>query len=229
MAEGKSPASLKNAPVYYSKTKARENLRGTDYGADNARSDAVQYLMDGDMSIYVGIDPTVAGGNDMLPDFVELNALCTRMQNMNTVAMTVAAVCLAVLALAFFGVGVPGLRAPCRYGRRAPAVDGLYSLGTAHGDHCSCCFGTGLLTVRGLVYRPVPLLRLPDEYLEFWLAVLSGLRRFWRGGLGSVCRVDLSLCAFASLRNTCIRVRCCIIFAWEFGVCCANCTGSIGV
>lgn len=101
LAEGKSPASLKNAPVYYSKTKARENLRGTDYGADNARSDAVQYLMDGDMSIYVGIDPTVAGGNDMLPDFVELNALCTRMQNMNTVAMTVAAVCLAVLALAF--------------------------------------------------------------------------------------------------------------------------------
>lgn len=102
LAEGKSPASLKNAPVYYSKTKAGENLRGTDYGAGNAISDAAQYLMDGDMSIYVGIDPTVAGGNDMLPDFVELNALCTRMQNMNTVAMTVAAVCLAVLALAFW-------------------------------------------------------------------------------------------------------------------------------
>ena len=96
--EGQTPAMLKDAPVYYSKTKAGENLRGTDYGAGNARSDAVQYLMDGDMSIYVGIDPTVAGGNDMLPDFVELNALCTRMQNVNTVAMTVAAVCLAVLA-----------------------------------------------------------------------------------------------------------------------------------
>lgn len=114
LAEGKSPASLKNAPVYYSKTKARENLRGTDYGADNARSDAVQYLMDGDMSIYVGIDPTVAGGNDMLPDFVELNALCTRMQNMNTVAMTVAAVCLAVLALAFLVLACLGCG--CRAG-----------------------------------------------------------------------------------------------------------------
>ncbi len=99
--EGQTPAMLKDAPVYYSKTKAGENLRGTDYGAGNARSDAAQYLMDGDMSIYVGIDPAVAGGNDMLPDFVELNALCTRMQNVNTVAMTVAAVCLAVLALAF--------------------------------------------------------------------------------------------------------------------------------
>lgn len=99
--EGQTPAMLKDAPVYYSKTKAGENLRGTDYGAGNARSDAAQYLMDGDMSIYVGIDPAVAGGNDTLPDFVELNALCTRMQNMNTVAMTVAAVCLAVLALAF--------------------------------------------------------------------------------------------------------------------------------
>ncbi len=118
LAEGKSPASLKNAPVYYSKTKARENLRGTDYGADNARSDAVQYLMDGDMSIYVGIDPTVAGGNDMLPDFVELNALCTRMQNMNTVAMTVAAVCLAVLALAFLVLACLGC------GRRA-GTDGV--------------------------------------------------------------------------------------------------------
>lgn len=100
--EGQTPAMLKDAPVYYSKTKAGENLRGTDYGARNASSDAAQYLMDGDMSIYVGIDPTVAGGNDTLPDFVELNALCTRMQNMNTVAMTVAAVCLAVLALAFW-------------------------------------------------------------------------------------------------------------------------------
>ena len=118
LAEGKSPASLKNAPVYYSKTKARENLRGTDYGADNARLDAVQYLMDGDMSIYVGIDPTVAGGNDMLPDFVELNALCTRMQNMNTVAMTVAAVCLAVLALAFLVLACLGC------GRRA-GTDGV--------------------------------------------------------------------------------------------------------
>lgn len=118
LAEGKSPASLKNAPVYYSKTKAGENLRGTDYGADNARSDAVQYLMDGDMSIYVGIDPTVAGGNDMLPDFVELNALCTRMQNMNTVAMTVAAVCLAVLAFAFLVLACLGC------GRRA-GTDGV--------------------------------------------------------------------------------------------------------
>lgn len=101
LSEGQTPAKLKDASVYYSKTKAGENLRGADYGARNARSDVAQYLMDGDMSIYVGIDPTVAGGNDTLPDFVELNALCTRMQNMNTVAMTVAAVCLAVLALAF--------------------------------------------------------------------------------------------------------------------------------
>lgn len=116
--EGQTPAMLKDAPVYYSKTKAGENLRGTDYGAGNARSDAVQYLMDGDMSIYVGIDPTVAGGNDMLPDFVELNALCTRMQNMNTVAMTVAAVCLAVLALAFLVLACLGC------GRRAGA-DGV--------------------------------------------------------------------------------------------------------
>ena len=116
--EGQTPAKLKDAPVYYSKTKAGENLRGTDYGAGNARSDAAQYLMDGDMSIYVGIDPTVAGGNDMLPDFVELNALCTRMQNMNTVAMTVAAVCLAVLALAFLVLACLGC------GRRA-GTDGV--------------------------------------------------------------------------------------------------------
>lgn len=121
LAEGKSPASLKNAPVYYSKTKVGENLRGTDYGAGNAISDAAQYLMDGDMSIYVGIDPTVAGGNDMLPDFVELNALCTRMQNMNTVAMTVAAVCLAVLALAFLVLACLGC------GRRA-GTDGVHLL-----------------------------------------------------------------------------------------------------
>lgn len=116
--EGQTPAMLKDAPVYYSKTKAGENLRGTDYGAGNARSDAAQYLMDGNMSIYVGIDPTVAGGNDMLPDFVELNALCTRMQNMNTVAMTVAAVCLAVLALAFLVLACLGC------GRRA-GTDGV--------------------------------------------------------------------------------------------------------
>lgn len=116
--KGQTPAMLKNAPVYYSKTKAGENLRGTDYGAGNARSDAVQYLMDGDMSIYVGIDPTVAGGNDMLPDFVKLNALCTRMQNVNTVAMTVAAVCLAVLALAFLVLACLGC------GRRA-GTDGV--------------------------------------------------------------------------------------------------------
>lgn len=116
--EGQTPAMLKDAPVYYSKTKAGENLRGTDYGAGNARSDAAQYLMDGDMSIYVGIDPTVAGGNDTLPDFVELNALCTRMQNMNTVAMTVAAVCLAVLALAFLVLSCLGC------GRRA-GTDGV--------------------------------------------------------------------------------------------------------
>ena len=116
--KGQTPAMLKNAPVYYSKTKAGENLRGTDYGAGNARSDAVQYLMDGDMSIYVGIDPTVAGGNDMLPDFVELNALCTRMQNMNTVAMTVAAVCLAVLALVLLVLACLGC------GRRA-GTDGV--------------------------------------------------------------------------------------------------------
>lgn len=116
--EGQTPAMLKDAPVYYSKTKAGENLRGTDYGARNASSDAAQYLMDGDMSIYVGIDPTVAGGNDTLPDFVELNALCTRMQNMNTVAMTVAAVCLAVLALAFLVLACLGC------GRRA-GTDGV--------------------------------------------------------------------------------------------------------
>ena len=116
--EGQTPAMLKDAPVYYSKTKAGENLRGADYGAGNARSDAAQYLMDGDMSIYVGIDPTVAGGNDTLPDFVELNALCTRMQNMNTVAMTVAAVCLAVLALAFLVLACLGC------GRRAD-TDGV--------------------------------------------------------------------------------------------------------
>lgn len=118
LAEGKSPASLKNAPVYYSKTKAGENLRGADYGARNARSDVAQYLMDGDMSIYVGIDPTVAGGNQMLPDFVKLNALCTRMQNVNTVAMTIAAVCLAVLALAFLVLACLGC------GRRA-GTDGV--------------------------------------------------------------------------------------------------------
>lgn len=116
--EGQTPAMLKNAPVYYSKTKAGENLRGTDYGAINARSDAAQYLLNTDMSIYVGIDPTVAGGNDTLPDFVELNALCTRMQNMNTVAMTVAAVCLAVLALAFLVLACLGC------GRRA-GTDGV--------------------------------------------------------------------------------------------------------
>lgn len=116
--EGQTPAMLKDEPVYYSKTKAGENLRGADYGADNARSDAAQYLMDGDMSVYVGIDPTVAGGNDTLPDFVELNALCTRMQNMNTVAMTVAAVCLAVLALAFLVLACLGC------GRRA-GTDGV--------------------------------------------------------------------------------------------------------
>ena len=118
LAEGQTPAMLKDAPVYYSKTKAGENLRGTDYGAGNARSDAAQYLMDGNMSIYVGIDHTVAGGSDMLPDFVELNALCTRMQNMNTVAMTVAAVCLAVLALAFLVLACLGC------GRRA-GTDGV--------------------------------------------------------------------------------------------------------
>ena len=44
-----------------------------------------------------------------------------------------------------FGAGLSGLRAPCRYGRRAPAVDGLYSLGIAHGDHCrsNCWAGCG--------------------------------------------------------------------------------------
>lgn len=116
--EGQTPAVLKDAPVYYSKTKAGENLRGTDYGAGNAGSDATQYLLNTDMSIYVGIDPTVAGGNDMLPDFVELNALCTRMQNRNTVAMTVAAGCLAVLALSFLVLACLGC------GRRA-GTDGV--------------------------------------------------------------------------------------------------------
>lgn len=116
--EGQTPAMLKDAPVYYSKTKAGENLRGADYGAGNARSYAAQYLLNTDISIYVGIDPTVAGGNDTLPDFVELNALCTRMQNVNTVAMTVAAVCLAVLALAFLVLACLGC------GRRA-GTDGV--------------------------------------------------------------------------------------------------------
>ena len=116
--EGQTPAMLKDAPVYYSKTKAGENLRGTDYGAGNAGSDATQYLLNTDISIYVGIDPTVAGGNDMLPDFVELNALCTRMQNRNTVAMTVAAGCLAVLALSFLVLACLGC------GRRA-GTDGV--------------------------------------------------------------------------------------------------------
>lgn len=116
--EGQTPAKLKDAPVYYSKTKAGESLRGADYGARNARSDVAQYLMDGDMSIYVGIDPTVAGGNNTLPDFVDLNALCTRMQNINTVAMTVAAVCLAVLALVFLVLACLGC------GRRA-GTDGV--------------------------------------------------------------------------------------------------------
>lgn len=116
--EGQTPAMLKDATVYYSKTKAGENLRGTDYGAGNAGSDATQYLLNTDISIYVGIDPTVAGGNDMLPDFVELNALCTRMQNRNTVAMTVAAVCLAVLALSFLVLACLGC------GRRA-GTDGV--------------------------------------------------------------------------------------------------------
>ena len=118
LSEGQTPAMLKDAPVYYSKTKAGENLRGTDYGAGNAGSDATQYLLNTDISIYVGIDPTVAGGNDMLPDFVELNALCTRMQNRNTVAMTVAAVCLAVLALSFLVLACLGC------GRRA-GTDGV--------------------------------------------------------------------------------------------------------
>lgn len=118
LAGGQTPAKLKDAPVYYSKTKAGENLRGADYGARNARSDAAKYLMDGDMRIYVGIDPTVAGGNQMLPDFVKLNALCTRMQNVNTVAMTVAAACLAVLALAFLVLACLGC------GRRA-GTDGV--------------------------------------------------------------------------------------------------------
>lgn len=98
--EGQTPAMLKDAPVYYSKTKAGENLRGTDYGAGNARSDAVQYLMDGDMSIYVGIDPTVAGGNDMLPDFVELNALLLWMDYIPLELHT------AIIAAAIVGLGV---------------------------------------------------------------------------------------------------------------------------
>lgn len=148
--EGQTPAMLKDAPVYYSKTKAGENLRGTDYGAGNARSDAAQYLMDGDMSIYVGIDPTVAGGNDTLPDFVELNALCTRMQNMNTVAMTVAAVCLAVLALAFLVLACLGC------GRRA-GTDGVRLLWMDYiplelhtAIIAAAIFGLGYLLIEGL-------------------------------------------------------------------------------
>lgn len=150
LAEGKSPAKLKDAPVYYSKTKAGENLRGADYGARNARSDAAQYLMDGDMSIYVGIDPTVAGGNDMLPDFVDLNALCTRMQNVNTVAMTVAAVCLAVLALAFLVLACLGC------GRRA-GTDGVRLLWMDYiplelhtAIIAAAIFGLGCLLIEGL-------------------------------------------------------------------------------
>lgn len=139
LSEGQTPAKLKDAPVYYSKTKAGENLRGADYGARNARSDVAQYLMDGDMSIYVGIDPTVAGGNDTLPDFVELNALCTRMQNMNTVAMTVAAVCLAVLALAFLVLACLGC------GHRA-GTDGVRLLCKLHRFNRR--------VIRGLAYTP---------------------------------------------------------------------------
>lgn len=148
--EGQTPAKLKDAPVYYSKTKAGENLRGTNYGARNARSDAAQYLMDGDMSIYVGIDPTVAGGNDMLPDFVDLNALCTRMQNMNTVAMTVAAVCLAVLALVFLVLACLGC------GRRA-GTDGVRLLWMDYiplelhtAIIAAAIFGLGYLLIDGL-------------------------------------------------------------------------------
>ena len=148
--EGQTPAKLKDAPVYYSKTKAGENLRGADYGARNARSDAAQYLMDGDMSIYVGIDPTVAGGNDMLPDFVDLNALCTRMQNMNTVAMTIAAVCLAVLALAFLVLACLGC------GRRA-GTDGVRLLWMDYiplelhtAIVAAAIFGLGYLLIDGL-------------------------------------------------------------------------------
>lgn len=150
LAEGKSPASLKNAPVYYSKTKAGESLRGTDYGARNAGSDATQYLMGTDINIYVGIDPTVAGGNDTLPDFVELNALCTRMQNVNTVAMTVAAVCLAVLALAFLVLACLGC------GRRA-GTDGVRLLWMDYiplelhtAIIAAAIFGLGYLMIEGL-------------------------------------------------------------------------------
>lgn len=150
LAEGQTPAKLKDAPVYYSKTKAGENLRGADYGARNARSDVAQYLMDGDMSIYVGIDPTVAGGNQMLPDFVKLNALCTRMQNVNTVAMTVAAVCLAVLALAFLVLACLGC------GRRA-GTDGVRLLWMDYiplelhtAIVAAAIFGLGYLLIEGL-------------------------------------------------------------------------------
>lgn len=150
LAEGQTPAKLKDAPVYYSKTKAGENLRGADYGARNARSDAAKYLMDGDMRIYVGIDPTVAGGNQMLPDFVKLNALCTRMQNMNTVAMTVVAVCLAVLALAFLVLACLGC------GRRAGA-DGVRLLWMDYiplelhtAIIAAAIFGLGYLLIDGL-------------------------------------------------------------------------------
>lgn len=117
LAEGQTPAMLKDAPVYYSKTKAGESLRGADYGAGNC-DDAAQYLLNTDISIYVGIDPTVAGGSDTFPDFVELNALCTQMQQVNTVAMTVAAVCMVVLALAFLVLACLGC------GRRA-GTDGV--------------------------------------------------------------------------------------------------------
>lgn len=150
LAEGKSPASLKNAPVYYSKTKAGENLRGADYGARNTGSDATQYLMGTDITIYVGIDPAVAGGNQMFPDFVKLNALCTRMQNVNTVAMTVAAVCLAVLALAFLVLACLGC------GRRAGA-DGVRLLWMDYiplelhtAIVAAAIFGLGYLLIEGL-------------------------------------------------------------------------------
>ena len=150
LAEGKSPASLKDAPVYYSKTKAGENLSGADYGARNTGSDAAQYLIDADVTIYVGIDPTVDGGNDTLPDFVELNALCTRMQNVNTVAMTVAAVCLAVLALAVLVLACLGC------GRRAGA-DGVRLLWMDYiplelhtAIIAAAVFGLGYLLLEGL-------------------------------------------------------------------------------
>ncbi len=192
LAEGKSPASLKNAPVYYSKTKAGENLRGADYGARNTDSDAAQYLMGTDINIYVGIDPTVAGGNDMLPDFVDLNALCTRMQNMNTVAMTVAAACLAVLALACLVLACLGC------GRRA-GTDGVRLLWMDYiplelhtAIVAAAIFGLGYLLIEGVFSDLFHYYGYQMSTLNFGWLFLAGCGAFGAVAWGLYAELTLS-------------------------------------